>query len=55
MYKIAIGLHDRANPETTSKKVNVEQVILHPEYNSATGKQNDIALIKLLVKYSKNS
>ncbi|XP_065071932.1 plasminogen-like [Rhopilema esculentum] len=47
--EVVLGEHDRTLDEGSEKKVMIEKIINHPDYNSRT-LNNDIALIKLKEK-----
>ena len=46
-YKIRTGITDLNNPSSNSGLYNVEKIIVHPNYNSPSQNNNDIALIKV--------
>lgn len=48
-YTIKLGLHNRLSPESYSTTRKVSQIILHPNYDEKISRENDIALIKLIV------
>ncbi|KAI3387680.1 hypothetical protein SNEBB_005283 [Seison nebaliae] len=45
-YSVVIGLHDKTKHGSQTKRLKVEKVVRHPNYNSIT-LANDIALVKL--------
>ncbi|HPQ70865.1 MAG TPA: serine protease [bacterium] len=53
-YRVSIGLLDLSELSTYKEKIDVEKIILHPQYDSKT-KNNDIALLKLSRKSKKNT
>lgn len=51
-YTIKLGLHTRSNPESFSITRTIDQIFIHPDYNS-NNFHNDIALLKLSVSIKK--
>lgn len=44
--KVALGVHDNCNADTTSSQYSVSNMIIHPEFQPNT-RLNDIALLRL--------
>ncbi|XP_061569168.1 chymotrypsin-like elastase family member 1 [Cololabis saira] len=46
-YRVVVGEYQLYKDEGTEQNINVESIIVHPEWNGDLGKGNDIALLKL--------
>lgn len=53
-YSIRLGLHNRLKPENYSVLRQLSDILIHPDYDPNDYRENDIALIKLLVNINSN-
>jgi len=53
-YEVDVGSHSRESPSPYQRTHQIEQIIIHPQWDSTTV-DNDIALIKLTTEISYNS
>lgn len=44
--QVLAGIHDLANPEAGYQRINVSEIVVHPQYNSSTH-DRDVALLRL--------
>ncbi len=46
-YTLTLGEHTVSENEGTEQIINVDEIIIHPDYQQTTGTDNDIALLRL--------
>jgi len=46
-YTLTLGEHDLTQNEGTEQIINIQEIIIHPDYQATTASDNDIALLRL--------